>query len=219
MTMTMTSVDESVRDAVMRQLAWEPDIDASMIGVSVQAGVVTLSGYVETYAAKLSAERAVRKLYGVKAIANELEVRLAQERIDPEIARDAIDALKSHINVPEGLHVTVRDGFITLAGTVEWMFQKADAERAVKYLRGVRGVFNQIELRPRISPKDVQKRITEALHRIADVDARRIHVETIGSRVVLTGNVRSWHEKDQAARAAWAAPGVVSVDNRISVIP
>jgi osmotically-inducible protein OsmY len=219
MTMTMTSVDESVRDAVMRQLAWEPDIDASMIGVSVQAGVVTLSGYVETYAAKLSAERAVRKLYGVKAIANELEVRLAQERIDPEIARDAIDALKSHINVPEGLHVTVREGFITLAGTVEWMFQKADAERAVKYLRGVRGVFNQIELRPRISPKDVQKRITEALHRSADVDARRIHVETIGSRVVLTGNVRSWHEKDQAARAAWAAPGVVSVDNRISVIP
>jgi osmotically-inducible protein OsmY len=217
--MTMTSVDESVRDAVMRQLAWEPDIDASMIGVSVQAGVVTLSGYVETYAAKLSAERAVRKLYGVKAIANELEVRLAQERIDPEIARDAIDALKSHINVPEGLHVTVRDGFVTLAGTVEWMFQKADAERAVKYLRGVRGVFNQIELRPRISPKDVQKRITEALHRSADVDARRIQVETIGSRVLLTGNVRSWHEKDQAARAAWAAPGVVSVDNRISVIP
>jgi len=217
--MTMTSVDESVRDAVMRQLAWEPDIDASMIGVSVQGGVVTLSGYVDTYAAKLAAERAVRKLYGVQAIANELEVRLAQERIDPDIARDAIDALKSHINVPQGLTVTVRDGFVTLSGTVEWMFQKADAERAVKYLRGVRGVFNQIELRPRISPKDVQKRITEALHRTADIDARRIHVETVGSRVVLTGNVRSWHEKDQAARAAWAAPGVVSVENRISVIP
>jgi osmotically-inducible protein OsmY len=214
----MTSVDESVRDAVLRQLAWEPDLDASLIGVSVQSGVVTLSGHVETFAAKLAAERAVRKLYGVKAIANELEVRLTQERIDPEIAHDAIDALRNHINVPRDISVTVRDGFVTLSGAAEWMFQKADAERAVKYLHGVRGVFNQIELRPSISASDVAQRITEALHRSADIDARRIHIEADGSRVVLTGTVRSWHEKDQAGRAAWAAPGVTAVDNRIDVV-
>jgi osmotically-inducible protein OsmY len=218
MTTTMTSVDESVRDAVMRQLAWEPDLDASLIGVSVQAGIVTLSGYADSFAAKLAAERAVRKLYGVKAIANELEVRLAQERIDPEIAQDAIDALRNHINVPRDISVTVRDGFVTLSGAAEWMFQKADAERAVKYLRGVRGVFNQIELRPSISARDVAQRITDALHRSVEIDARRIHVEADGGAVALTGTVRSWHEKDQAGRAAWAAPGVTAVDNRIDVV-
>jgi osmotically-inducible protein OsmY len=219
MTTTLTGVDTSLRDAVMRQLAWDPAFDASMIGVSTQGGVLTLSGYVQTYAAKLAAERAARKVYGVEAIANELEVRLAQDRIDPDIAKDAVQALKARVDVPTDIDVTVRDGYITLTGKVEWMFQKLAAEGAVKYLRGVRGVFNQITIKPRVRPQDIEKRISEALHRHADLEARRIHVEAQGERVILTGNVRSWSEREEAQRAAWQAPGVTAVESRVNVIP
>jgi osmotically-inducible protein OsmY len=211
--------DELLHDGIVRQLKYEPEFDESMVAVTVHDGIVTLTGFVDTYAAKLAAERAARKVYGVKAIANELDVRLAQDRIDPDIARDAVEAMKARVNVPAGLNVTVRDGYITLTGTVSWMFEKAAAEKAVKYLRGVRGVFNQITIKPRVSPTDVQKRITEALHRSADIDARRIQVEAEGGRVVLTGNVRSWRERDDAVRAAWSAPGVALVDARINVVP
>ena len=140
-------------------------------------------------------------------------------RIDPDIARDALDALKRHLNVPPGIGVTVREGDITLTGTVEWMFQKMAAERAVRYLKGVRDVFNDVVITPKVSPKDVQTHVLEALHRHADLDARLIRVTADGGSVILDGNVRSWSDKDEAFRAAWAAPGVTAVNDRLVVVP
>jgi osmotically-inducible protein OsmY len=219
MTMLATYAETAVRDSVMRELAWDPQLDATMIGVTAKDGIVTLSGYVDTYAARLAAERAARRVYGVKAVANELAVKLAEARIDPDIAKDALQALANRIDTPRGITVTVRDGHIALAGTVEWMYQRAAAERAVKYLRGVRGVFNNIVVKPVVSPEEVQTRIVEALHRHADIDARRVHVAAEGGKVTLTGFVRSWAEKDQVEKAAWTAPGVLAVNDRLAIAP
>jgi len=226
MTTTITDFDQSLRDDVTRQLAWEPALDASMVGVTTVGGIATLSGYVDTHEAKLAAERAARRVYGVRAVANELDVRFAHERIDPDIARDALDALKRHINVPPGIGVTVREGDITLTGTVEWMFQKMAAERAVRYLKGVRDVFNDVVITPKVSPKDVQTHVLEALYRHADLDARLIRVTDAviasspafrfartftGLEIVpRRGDVIAW-DGDQAVRAPY--------DNCVLVMP
>jgi|SRR6185503_11471862 osmotically-inducible protein OsmY len=219
MSTTLTTPEQGLRDLVMRQLAWDPQVDATMIGLTNKEGIVTLTGYVDTYAARLAAERSARKVYGVKAVVNELVVKLAEERIDPDIAKDALHALANRVDVPVGITVTVRDGHIALGGRVQWHYQRVSAERAVKYIRGVRGVFNHIVVAPVASPKDVETRILDALRRLADVEARRVHVMADGPRVVLSGFVRSWNEREQAEHAAWTAPGVSTVDNRIAVIP
>jgi osmotically-inducible protein OsmY len=216
-TATLTDADVRVRDAVMRQLDWDPEVDASAVGVAAQTGTVTLTGFIDSYSGKLAAERAAKRVHGVRAVANDVEVRLRLERTDPDIAQDAARALELRSTIPEGVQVVVHSGHLTLTGKVDWLFQKQSAENAVRHIRGVRAVLNHISVAPRAAVRDVRHRIVKALHQSADLDARHITVTVSGDTATLTGAVGTWLQRESAERAAANAPGIAQVDNRIIV--
>lgn len=215
----MRSDLDLMRD-VTDELKYEPSIDAKEIGVAVKDGVVTLTGKVPSYAQKFAGERAVERVSGVRALADELEVKLpsVKTRSDTDIALAAANALQWDTDVPdETIKVKVVNGWVTLEGHVEWYFEKAAAERTVRFLTGVKGVTNLIVLTPKVSPTDVMKRIEDAIKRSAELDAKRIFVEAKGSKVTLRGTVRSWAEREEAERAAWAVSGVTDVEDMINI--
>jgi osmotically-inducible protein OsmY len=214
--------DKLLKQHVENALDWEPSLEAGDIAVAVKDGVVTLRGIVRTYAEKLTAEKVALHVFGTKSVANDLEVHIAnsQERTDTDIAKVAAEALKWNSTTGlERVTVAVTNGWIRLSGTVDWQYQREAAARAVRELSGVKGVINNIGVQPLIKTMDVRDKIEAAFKRSAEIDARRIQVSTEDGKVILTGNVRSWAERQQAERAAWAAPGVKLVDDRLTVIP
>jgi osmotically-inducible protein OsmY len=219
MEQSMKSDSEIERD-VREELQWDPDLNAEDIAVSVKDGVVTLAGFTRSYTDRFEAEAAAKRVAGVHAVANDIEVRLPaiDQRPDPDIARDAVAALKSQLPIShDKIKVVVKDGWITLEGAAEWQYQKTTAENAVRKVKGVKGVTNVIQLKPAVQPADIQRKIQNAFKRSAEIDANRITVEAKGSEVILKGTVRSWMEREEAERVAWSAPGVTHVEDRIVV--
>src|SRR5437773_1496003 len=212
--------DQQIQRDVLAELKWDARVTPNEIGVAVKDGIVTLTGWVDSYSKKWAAEEAAHRVNGVKAVANDIEVRLssADERTDADIAAAAVRAIEWDAFVPiERLDVTVSKGWVTLKGDVEWQYQKEDAERVVRRLAGVKGVTNLIVVKPRVTPSELKQKIEQALIRNAETDAQRITVEVQGSKVILKGTVRSWAEREEAERTAWLAPGVTSVENRITL--
>lgn len=192
-TATLTRTDQEVQRDVLAELKWDAQVQPNEIGVSVKDGVVTLTGWVDSYLKKWSAEEAAHRVAGVKAVANDIEVKLATERTDADIAEAAVNALKWDTFVPtDRVHVTVSKGWVTLKGDVEWQFEKQEAERVVRRLSGVKGVVNLITVMPRVTPSDLKRKIEDALVRTAQVDAKHITVEVQKSKAILKGSVRSW---------------------------
>jgi osmotically-inducible protein OsmY len=214
--------DLTIKEDVEAELQWEPSINAAAIGVAVKDGVVTLTGHVPSYAEKMAAARAAARVTGVKAVANELQVGVpaAEERTDEDIARAVANALTWNTAIPaDKVKAQVSRGWVTLEGTVEWYYQKEAAERAVRPIRGVKGVTNNIVVKPTVSAAVVKSQIEAALKRSAEIDAQRITVETRGDTVILRGRVRAEVERQEAERAAWSAPGVAKVENYIIIEP
>ncbi|MEA2502696.1 MAG: hypothetical protein QOD01_2807 [Actinomycetota bacterium] len=210
--------DEQLRRDVLAELEYDPSIDARKIGVAVEDGIVTITGEVSTFAEKWNAERAVERVEGVRGIVNRMEVKIVGDYSDTDIAREAADALRWNLMVPPGKVIPkVENGYITLTGEVNYDFQRRAAEKAVRYIPGVKGVINLVTIKPKVEPKEIKEKIEDALKRMATVDAENVQVEVQGSEIVLRGTVRSWAERHEAEKAAWSAPGVTSVKNYITV--
>jgi len=219
----MNKIDDSeIRRKVIAELDWDSSIDSSAVGVAVKDGVVTLSGSIANYWQKKEAERVVKRVAGVKAVAEDLTIKLpgTATRSDVDIAQSVVSGLRFNVAVPrDRIQVTVEDSWVTLEGEVEWQYQKSAAENAIKHLMGVKGVTNSISIKPRVSAADVKAKIEGAFARRAQLDANQIRVESSDNKVILRGSVRSWDEKEQAEQAAWAAPGVTKVENNVIVNP
>lgn len=212
--------DKVLRQFIIDELDFEPSINAANIGVAVEKGVVTLTGHVGSYVEKLAAEHAVERVKGVKAIAEEIEVRYGDQpkRSDDEIAQRAVNILNWSAQVPkDSIHVKVQKGWVTLTGTVEWQFERIAAESAIHKLSGILGVTNLVEIKPHVDAPDVRKKILDALKRNADIEADSIHVSVEDNKVILEGKVKAWYERGLAERAAWSAPGVKAVEDRLTL--
>lgn len=219
----MNTIDDTeLRRRVLAELDWEPTVDASAIGVAAQDGVVTLTGSVNSYAQKKNAERATKRVAGVKAVAEDLAIKLpgSAARSDTDIAQSLVSLMRFNVSIPaDKIQVTVENGWVTLDGEVEWQYQKTTAENAIKYTMGVTGITNRIVVKPRINAADVKAKIQSAFTRHAQLDSNKIKVEATNSKVVLRGSVRSWQERQDAELAAWSAPGVSNVENDVVVNP
>ena len=216
------TTDRQTQERVLAALDWEPSVDAALVGVAVDNGVVTLHGSVKTYHEKWEAERVTRGIYGVRAIANELVVAPSDvlARNDTAVAEAAANALAWNVVLPTGaIKATVSNGFVTLTGKADWQYQRVAAEKAIRNLFGVKGVIDLVELKPRVNVGDIKSKIEAAFKRSAEVDADRVRVEARDGSVVLTGTVRTLGERAAAEHAAWAAPGVTQVEDRLAVAP
>lgn len=213
-------LDPDIRRDVEDELRSDPDINATDIAVTVRNGIVMLAGFVRSYRQRRKAEQDVKRVAGVVGVVNNIEVRLPviHRRPDPEIARDIVEQLKNDLPFSwDKIRVIVEDGYVKLEGEVEWQYQRELAGEAAWWVGGVKDIDNNIHVRPQVPPVDIKRKIEEALRRAAELDASRITVDAEGSDVILRGTVRSWAQRDEAERAAWRAPGVTSVDNRIRV--
>jgi osmotically-inducible protein OsmY len=214
--------DLEIQQDVISQLKWEPFVKASEIGVSVKNGIVTLSGLVDSYSKKIAAETAVRKVSGVKAIAEDIQIGVSPSfrKTDTEIAESVLNALKWHSAVPdEKIKIKVEDGIVTLDGELEWEYQRTSAKNAVVNLMGVKNVISNLIVKPKALVSDIKNKISAALHRAATIDAEKISIDVSGNKVILRGQVRSYAEKEDAEDAAWSAPGIASVVSYLEMVP